>query len=103
MKIKQTAILTAVGAGAAIATDETGFLPGMEVPVVLASPGGAFTGSAILQTSEDNATWANAAGAVAVTRAGVAIQSITLKQFMRLNVTAFTTGSIQATALSNVG
>jgi len=103
MKLKQTALLAALAAGATIATNEAAFLPGMQVPVVLGSPSGAFVGSAILQTSEDGTTWATATGAAAVTAPGVAIQNITLKQYLRLNVTAYTSGDIQATALSNVG
>lgn len=103
MLIKQTAILAALAAGATIPTNSAGFMPGMVVPAVIGSPGGAFVGSAILQTSEDGTTWGTATGAAAVTGPGLNIQNITLKQYLRMNVTAYTSGNIQATALSNVG
>lgn len=102
MKIKQSALLASVVAGATITTTEAGFLPGMVVPVVLGSPSGAFVGSAVIQTSEDGTTWGTGTGAVAVTAPGVNIQSVTLKQFIRLNCTAYTSGNIQATILSDI-
>lgn len=100
--LKQTAILAAAAAGATISTTEAGFLPGMKVPAVIGSPGNAFVGSAIVQTSEDGTTWGTGTGAVAVTGPGLNIQEITLKQYIRLNVTAFTSGSIQSTFLSAI-
>lgn len=102
MKVKQSALLASVVAGATINTQEAGFLPGMVVPVLLASPSGAFVGSAIIQTSEDGTTWATGGGAVAVTAGGLNIQQITLKQYIRLNCTAYTSGGIQATILSDI-
>jgi hypothetical protein len=103
VKVLQTAILSAVAAGATIETNKAGFLPGMTVPVIIGSPDAAFAGSAVVQTSEDGSTWGTASGAVAVTTAGLAIQQIVLKQYVRLNVTARTAGSVQATLLSDVG
>jgi hypothetical protein len=103
VKTKQSAILAALAAGATITTQEAGFLPGMTVPAIIGSPGGAFVGSAILQTSEDGSTWGTASGASAVTGAGLNIQSVVLKQYIRLNVIAYTSGNIQATLLSDVG
>jgi len=102
MKIKQSALLASVVAGATISTQEAGFLPGMVVPVILGAPGGAFVGSAVVQTSEDGTTWGTGTGAVAVTAGGVNIQSVTLKQYTRLNCTAYTSGGIQATFLSDI-
>lgn len=102
MKVKQTTVLGSAVASAGVATNEAGFLPGMPAVAFLNTPAGAFSGSAIIQTSEDNSTWATAAGASAVTTGG-AIQNITLKQYVRLNCTAFTSGSIQLSVLSNVG
>lgn len=101
--IKQSAILAAFVVGATISTNEAGFLPGMKVPAIIGSPGAAFVGSAILQSSEDGTTWGTASGAVAVTTAGLNIQEVVLKQYMRLNVTAFTSGNIQATLVSTIG
>jgi hypothetical protein len=103
MKVKQSAILAAVAAGATISTREAGFLPGMIVPVVYASPAGSFVGSAIIQTSEDGTTWGTGAGASAITQpGGGVIHMVTLKQFIRLNMTAFTSGNLQASILSDI-
>lgn len=102
MKVNQTTALVAVSVSPAKAMAEAGFLPGMQVPVFFNTPAGSFVGSAILQSSVDNVTWVTATGATAVTTLG-GIQNITLQQFMRLNCTAFTSGSIQATILSDIG
>lgn len=102
MKIKQSAILAALAAGATINTNEAGLLPGMQVAAIIGSPGGAFVGSAQLQTSVDGTTWVNATGSTAVTGPGLNIQAITLAQYLRLNVTAYTSGNIQATILSDL-
>lgn len=102
MLLKQTAILAALAAGAIISTTELGFLPGMKVAAVIGSPGGAFVGSAIVQTSEDGTTWGTATGAVAVTGPGLNVQEVTLKQYLRLNVTAYTSGNIQSSFLSGL-
>jgi len=96
MSFKQSAILSAAAAGATINTNESGLCPGMKIVAEIGSPGAAFVGSAIVQTSEDGSTWGTATGAVAVTGPGLNIQEITLKQYLRLNVTAYTSGNIQA-------
>jgi tryptophan synthase alpha subunit len=102
MLLKQSAVLGSVVAGATISTQEMGFLPGMKVAAVIGSPAGAIVGSAIVQTSEDGTTWGTATGASAVTTAGLNIQEITLKQFLRFNMTAWTSGNLQATFLSGL-
>jgi len=102
MRLKQSAVLASVVAGATINTLEAGFLPGMAVVGILGSPSGAFVGSAILQSSVDGTTWATASGATAVTGPGVNIQSIVLAQYLRLNCTAYTSGGIQASLLSDI-
>lgn len=102
MKVLQSTALSSAAASAAIATKESGFLPGMPAVAFLHSPAGAFAGTAVVQTSEDGSAWATAEGAAAVSAPG-AIQNIKLKQFVRLNVSAFTSGNIQLSVLSNVG
>jgi hypothetical protein len=104
MKFKQTAVLSSAAPGAAITTNEAGFLPGMQVLAIIAAPTGTpFVGSAIVQTSVDGSAWSTAVGAVAVTSAGTTMQVITLQQFLRLNPTAYTSGSIQGTFVSDIG
>jgi hypothetical protein len=102
MKFKQSAVLASLVAGAALNTTESGFLPGMQVGVIIGAPGGSFVGSAIVQTSQDGTTWGAAPGASAVTSGGVNVQTVTLAQFVRLNVTAYTSGGIQASFLSDI-
>jgi hypothetical protein len=103
MKIKKSTVLSSVAASTAIATAEAGFLPGMEVAALIAAPTNTpFVGSCVVQTSADGTTWATAPGATAVTSAGVNIQSVVLAQFVRLNCTAFTSGSVQLTLLSDI-
>lgn len=102
MKIKQSAALASVVAGATLTTTEAGALPGIVGTVVLHSPAGAFVGSAIVQTSQDGTTWATGSGAVAVTTGGVSIQPVVLAQFLRLNCTAYTSGNIQMTLLADI-
>jgi hypothetical protein len=102
MKIKQSAILAALAAGAAISTQEAGFLPGMIVAAIIGSPSGTFSGTAQLQTSQDGTTWSNAVGSSPVTSGGVNIQPVVLAQFIRLNVSAYTSGNLQATFLSDI-
>ena len=102
MKIKQTSLRSASGAGETISTQDAGFLPGMQVAALIGSPSNAFVGTAVIQTSVDGTTWATATGAANVTAPGLNVQTITLAQFIRINVTAYTSGNIQATFLSDI-
>ena len=104
MKVKQTTVLSTVTASAGVATNEAAFLPGMTVPAMIHAPtAGGSALNAVIQTSEDNSTWATATGATAITTPGTHIQNITLKQYVRLNVTAITGGSAQLSVFGNVG
>ena len=94
MQIVNLGALGAVAATAAVATNRGGLLPGETVGVMLSSPAGAFAGAAQLQTSLDNITWTNVG--VAHANAGASLQAITLSNFIRLNVTAVTAGSVSA-------
>lgn len=107
MRIIQTTALGSIAASAALATNSSGLLPGMVVPVMLHSPAGAVVGTAILQTSVDGTTWTtavDAAGAnlAAVTTIGPNMQSVRLAQFIRLNMTAWTSGNLMATVFSDI-
>lgn len=100
MRVVPIATLAAVAAGATVTTQSAGMLPGEVVPVLIHSPGGAFVGSAQLQTSPDGTAWTNVG--TAHTSAGTSVQAITLSNYLRLNCTAFTSGSITATALNDL-
>ena len=86
--------LAAVSSSTAIATNKGGYLPGETVGILLSSPAGAFAGAAQVQTSVDGTTWNNAG--VATANAGVSLQAIRLENFIRLNCTAVTAGSVTA-------
>ena len=102
MKVKQSNVLTASGTvTTTLNMNETGFLPGMQVPVFYHSPTGSFVGSANLQTSIDNLNWNNAIGSSTITAAGP-IHNITLQQYMRLFAGTVTSGSIQVTFMSDI-
>lgn len=101
-----TAAVTSAAASAAITCNTAGFLPGQKVIAVIGGTNGAaFSGTAVVQTSDDGTTWGTADGAVAlVTTTGApTIQEITLKSYVRLNVSAFTSGSAQARFISALG
>lgn len=107
MRMLQTTALAAVAASPAIATTSSGFLPGMTAVVMLHSPAGAVVGTAILQTSVDGTTWTTAVDAAgtalsAVTTIGPNMQTVRLAQFIRLNMTAWTSGNLQASILSDI-
>lgn len=100
MRVTPIASLSAVSAGDAVTTQSAGMLPGETVPVLLSSPDGAFAGSAQLQTSPDGATWTNVGTAHA--SAGAQIQAITLSNYLRLNCTARSAGTVAAVALNDL-
>lgn len=103
MKQKLTAVLSSAAAGTAINTMEAGYLPGMQVVADMFAPSGAFSGSAKWQTSVDGSTWTDAGSAFTTTGGGISAQTITLAQYLRLNCTSYTSGSVQGRILSDIG
>ncbi len=101
MKTTVLGTLAAVAATTAVECNKGGLLVGESVPVLLSSPGGAFVGTAQLQTSPDNVTWTNVG--TAVTTAGTQIQEIKLSSWLRLNCSAYTSGNVAATAFGTIG
>lgn len=102
MRMLDLGTLAAVAAGTSIATTGLGFLPGESVKAEIFSPGGAFVGSARMQTSVDGTTWTDVGPAVHTT-AGYNTFMITLANFIRLNMTAFTSGSLKAVVINDIG
>jgi hypothetical protein len=103
MKQKITAVLSSAANGATINTAEAGFLPGMQVVADIFVPAGAFVGTAKWQTSVDGSTWADAGSSFASTGDGFNTQTLTLAQYIRLVVSAYTSGSVQGRILSDIG
>lgn len=100
MQMKQTAVLSAVAPSTAITTKESSFQSGTKVVAIANGVTAAFVGSAQWQTSVDGTTWVNQG--VAFTGGLVNIQNITLTENVRLNVTAYTSGGIQGTLVSDI-
>jgi hypothetical protein len=101
MRILDLGTLAAVAAGTSFPTRGTGFLPGEQVVVNFGSvAAAAFAGSAQVQTSVDGTTWGNVGSAFV----GAAdTQQITLSNFIRLNCTARTAGSVKAVVVNEIG
>lgn len=100
MKILDLGSLSAVAAGSSASTQGLGFLPGDTCLAHVMSPGGAFAGSAQIQTSVDGTTWNNAGNAVT---AGSDMFSIKLENYVRLNATARTAGTVKAVLMNDIG
>lgn len=99
MRFLDLGTLAAVAAGTAATTQGLGFLPGDVVVARIFSPGGAFAGSAQIQTSPDNSTWTNVGSAVT---GGCDEFTITLSNYVRLNCTVRTAGSVKATLTNDI-
>lgn len=93
---------TSVAAGTSFPTAGSGFLPGESVKAEIFAPTGAYVGSARIQTSVDGTTWVDV-GPAAHTTPGYNTFMITLTNFVRLNGTAFTSGSLKAILFNDIG
>lgn len=98
MEFKEIGTGTAVAAGSTITNNISPFAEGQRVLAAAHSKGGAFVGSATLQDSDNGTTWTDIAGAVAAD-AGTKFFNITLKKYIRINTTAFTSGSVSFSLL----
>jgi hypothetical protein len=101
MRALDLGTLSAVAAGASTPTQGNGFLPGESAKLEIFSPDAAFAGSAQVQTSVDGTTWTNVG--VAHTSAGYNSYMITLTNYIRLNATARTAGSVKAVVFDDIG
>lgn len=99
MRLLDLGLLSSVAAGTSTATSGAGFLPGDTVVASIFSPGGAFSGSAQIQTSPDGTNWTNVGRAVT---AGADEFEIVLSHFVRLNCTARSAGSVRAALKSSI-
>lgn len=63
---------------------------------IVHSPGGAFVGTVKIESSDDGSTWGDAVAAQAMTGPGVYIMPVIGARQYRVNVTAYTSGSISA-------
>lgn len=100
MRLLDLGTLSAVAAGTSFSTAGLGFLPGDTVVAEIFSPGGAFSGSAQVQTSPDGTTWTNVGSAVT---AGADKFLIQLSNFVRMNCTARSAGSVKGVLVSIIG
>ena len=100
MEMKLIGTAASVAAGSTVTNDTSPFMAGQKVLIVAHALTGAFTGSAKLQESDNNSSWSDISGAVAAD-AGVDFFNITLKKYIRINCTAYTSGGVSFTMLGN--
>jgi hypothetical protein len=100
MRMIELGLLSAVASGTSFPTMGLGFLPGENAKVEIFSPTGDFAGSAQVQTSVDNVTWNNVG--TAHTNAGYNTFMIGLQNYVRLNATARTAGSVKAVVVQDI-
>jgi hypothetical protein len=93
--------LASVAAGTSFPTRGLGFLPGEQVLANFFSvAAAAFVGSAQIQTSPDNTNWTNVGSAFI---GSADQQAITLSNYVRLNCTVRSAGSVKATLQNEIG
>lgn len=100
--MRATAIgtLTSVTTSTAMTLDKTPFLQGGFAVAAIHASTGAFSGSAKIQGSDDNSTWADIGTAYTTTGGGTQFVNISdLPKYLRLNCTAYTSGTVVATLL----
>lgn len=100
MRLLDLGTLAAVAAGTSFPTTGLGFLPGDTGVCRIMSPGGAFAGSAQVQTSPDGTTWNNAGNAYT---GGGDEFAVRFENYIRLNCTARSAGNVKAVALNDIG
>lgn len=101
MRLLDLGTLSAVAAGTSFPTAGLGFLPGETVAAQFASvAAAAFAGSAQIQTSPDNSNWTNVGSAFI---GSADTQLITLSNYVRLNCTARSAGSVKAVLINEIG
>lgn len=88
------------GAGTAVVSGlDVSAAIGKNGVAIMHSPAGAFVGTAKVEASDDGATWVDAVAAQAMTGPGVYIVPVLGARQYRVNVTAYTSGSISASLL----
>lgn len=101
MRQKLTTALSSVTSSPGIKSDGEGYLSNVGVVADIYSTGAAaFVGSCQWQTSPDNVTFSNTG--VAFTGGTFNTQNITLNEYVRLNVTAYTSGTIQGRYFTDI-
>lgn len=101
MRVLDLGTLAAVAAGTSFPTAGLGFLPGDTVVANFSSvAAAAFAGSAQIQTSPDNTNWTNVGSAFV---GSSDTQAITLSNYVRLNCTARSAGSVKAVLVNEIG
>ncbi len=88
------------GAGTAVASGlDVSAAIGKTGVAVIASPGGAFVGTVKLEASDDGSTWVDAVAGQAMTGPGTYVMPVVGARNYRVNVTAYTSGSVAATLI----
>lgn len=95
MKTTEIGTSNSVAVGAAVEMGTTPFPVGGRAVLVMYSKGAAYVGAAKVQVSDDNSTWTDLAGA-SLSALGMVLMDVTVAKYMRINGTAWTSGSITA-------
>lgn len=91
--------LTSATTATAVATGTTPFIQKNSAALLMHSTTGAFSGSAKVQSSDDNSIWSDVSGST-ITGPGLIVVNIaSLARYYRLNCTSFTSGSVSATLI----
>lgn len=101
MRILDLGTATAATANPSFPTNGLGFLPGETAKVEIFSPDAAFAGTAQVQTSPDNSVWTSV-GPV-LSGGGFNTAMIQLSNYVRLNPTARTAGTVRAVLVNEIG
>jgi hypothetical protein len=98
MKHLSLGSLTSATTGSAIELNTTPFMQGNTLLAEICAPTGAFSGTAKLQSSDDNSTWADIASSTLTTTTGglLHVNIADAPKYIRLNCTSYTSGTVKA-------
>lgn len=98
MKHLSLGSLTSATTGSAIELNTTPFMQGNTLLAEIYAPAGAFSGTAKLQSSDDNSTWADIASSTLTTTTGglLHVNIADAPKYIRLNCTSYTSGTVKA-------
>lgn len=98
MKHLSLGSLTSATTGSAIELNTTPFMQGNTLLAEIYAPAGAFSGTAKLQSSDDNSTWADIASSTLTTTTGglLHVNIADAPKYIRLNCTSYASGTVKA-------
>ena len=103
MKHLSLGSLTSATIGSAIELNTTPFMRGNTLLAEIYAPAGAFSGTAKLQSSDDNSTWADIASSTLTTTTGglLHVNIADAPKYIRLNCTSYASGTVKAVLIGD--